>query len=54
VHIVPIELKNVSCFTSYACVDCALHIRFLDDGDRLHGSTLPYIILVVDVLPLYD
>jgi hypothetical protein len=22
----------------------------LDDGDRLHGSTLPYIILVVDVL----
>jgi hypothetical protein len=24
----------------------------LDNGDRLHGSTLPYIILVVDVLLL--
>jgi hypothetical protein len=34
----------------YACFDCALHVGFLDDGDRLHGSTLPYIILVVDVL----
>jgi hypothetical protein len=34
----------------YACVDCALHVGFLDDGDRLHGSTLLYIILVVDVL----
>jgi hypothetical protein len=54
VHIVSIEMNNVSCFTSYACVDYALRIRFLDDGDRLHCSTLPYTILVVDVLPLYD
>jgi hypothetical protein len=54
VHIVPIGMNNVFCFTSYACVDCALCIGFLDDGDRLHGSTLSYTILVVDVLPLYD
>jgi hypothetical protein len=53
-HIVPIEMNNVSCFTSYACVDYALHIGFLDYGDRLNGSTLPYIILIIDVLPLYD
>jgi hypothetical protein len=32
---------------------CALRVGFLD-GDRLHGSTLPYIMLVVDVLPFYD
>jgi hypothetical protein len=34
----------------YASVDCALRVGFLDDGDRLHGSTLLYIILFVDVL----
>jgi hypothetical protein len=33
----------------YACVDCALCIGFLDDGDRLHGSALSYVILVVEV-----
>jgi hypothetical protein len=27
----------------YACVDCALRIGFLDDGDRLHG--VPFRIL---------
>jgi hypothetical protein len=38
----------------YACVDCALHIGFLDDSNRLHGSTLPYISLVVDVFIFID
>jgi hypothetical protein len=42
----------VSCFTSYACVDCALRIVLLDYGDRLHGSTIPYTILDVVVLLL--
>jgi hypothetical protein len=52
VHIVPIEITIMPCFTSYACVDCALRIGFLDDGDKLHGSTLPYTILDVVVLLL--
>jgi hypothetical protein len=35
----------------YACIDRALRIGTLDDGDRLHGSTLSYTILdVVDLL----
>jgi hypothetical protein len=38
----------------YACVDCALHIGFLDDGNMLHGSTLPYITLVGDVFIFID
>jgi hypothetical protein len=38
----------------YACVDCELRIGFLDDSDRLHGSTLLFVIIVVDVLLLYD
>jgi hypothetical protein len=42
-------MTNVSFFTSYACVVCALCIGFLDDGDGLHGSTFPYVILVVEV-----
>jgi hypothetical protein len=33
---------------------CVLHIELLDDGHRLHSSTLPYVILVVDVLPFYN
>jgi hypothetical protein len=33
---------------------CVLLVGFLNDGDRLHGSTLLYIILVVAVLSLYD
>jgi hypothetical protein len=33
---------------------CALHVGFLDDGNRLHGSTLPYITLVVDVFIFID
>jgi hypothetical protein len=33
---------------------CALRIGFLNDGDRLHGSTLPYIIIVVDVFIFID
>jgi hypothetical protein len=38
----------------YACVDSALHIGFLDNANRLHGSTLPYITLVVDVFIFID
>jgi hypothetical protein len=33
------------------CVSC---IWFLDDGDMLHGSTLPYITFVVDVFIFID
>jgi hypothetical protein len=52
VHIVAIEMTNMSCFTSYSCVDCALRIWLLDDGDRLHGSSFAYTILDVVVLLL--
>jgi hypothetical protein len=45
VHIVPTEMTNVSCFTSYACVDHALHVGSCD-CDRLHVSTLPYVSLL--------
>jgi hypothetical protein len=50
-HIIHIECNIESCFTIY----CALHVGFLDDiviGCTV--VTLPYIILVVDVLLLYD
>jgi hypothetical protein len=30
-------------FYSMHVIYCALRIGFLDDDDRLHGSTLPYI-----------
>jgi hypothetical protein len=33
---------------------CALRMGILGDGDRLHGSTLPYITLVVDVFIFID
>jgi hypothetical protein len=34
---------------------CALRVGFFNDGDRLHGSSLPYTILdVVVVLLLLD
>jgi hypothetical protein len=49
-HIVPMHVMY-----------CVLHIGFLDDSDRLHGSTLPYITLSymyyclrLDVLCLVD
>jgi hypothetical protein len=32
----------------------ALCVGFLDDGDKLHGGTLPYTVLDVVVLLLYD
>jgi hypothetical protein len=38
----------------YACVVSAYRIGFLDDGGRLHGSTLPYVILVVGVFMFID
>jgi hypothetical protein len=37
-----------------ACVDCVLWIGFLDDGHRLHGSTLSYVIFVVEVFMFID
>jgi hypothetical protein len=44
-----------SCSLYYLACDVLYTMcRVLYDGDRLHGSTLPYIILVVDVLLLYD
>jgi hypothetical protein len=52
VHIVPIEC-TLSLALYYLACD-VLCIGFLDDGARLYGSTLPYNILVVDVLFLYD
>jgi hypothetical protein len=39
---------------NYTCVDCALRIGFLDDGNRLHGGTLPYITLAIDVFVFSD
>jgi hypothetical protein len=33
---------------------CALRVGYCIDGYMLHGSTLPYTILVVEVLPFYD
>jgi hypothetical protein len=53
-HIVPIELNTESCLYYLACDVLYTMCRVLYDGDRLHDSTLPYIILVVDVLLLYD
>jgi hypothetical protein len=38
----------------YACVDRALCVGFLDDCYRLHGSTLPYVILVIEVFMFID
>jgi hypothetical protein len=55
VHIVPIELNIESCLYYLAydllCTTCR---ALYDDDDRLHGSTLLYNILVVDIVPLYD
>jgi hypothetical protein len=47
VHIAPIELTCVVLlyFITYDVL-CITYRVFLDDGDRLHGSTLPYDILV--------
>jgi hypothetical protein len=38
----------------YVGVDCPLCIGFLDDGNRLHDSTLLYINLVVYVFIFID
>jgi hypothetical protein len=53
-HIVPINVTSSLALFIYARVDCALRIGFLDDGNRLHSSTLPYITLVVDVFTFID
>jgi hypothetical protein len=46
VHIAPIEL---TCFVLHYFITCDVlcitYMVFLDDGDRLHGSTLLYTIL---------
>jgi hypothetical protein len=54
VHIVPINVTSSLALFIYACVDCALRIGFLDYGNRLHGSTLLYITLVIDVFIFID
>jgi hypothetical protein len=47
------KLNDMSCFTSNACdVLCNMFRVLFDDGNRLHGSTLPYTILDVVVLLL--
>jgi hypothetical protein len=47
------RLNIVSYFTLIACdVLCSMCRVLFDDGDRLHGSTLPYAILDIDVLLL--
>jgi hypothetical protein len=53
VHIVHMEMTNVSCFTSYACVDCALRVGSCH-CDRLHGTTRLYVILVIEVVMFID
>jgi hypothetical protein len=47
------RLNNESCLTLIACdVLCITCRVLLDDGNRLHGSTLPYTILDIVVLLL--
>jgi hypothetical protein len=50
----PYRRINMTCFAyiQLHVIYCALRIGFLNDSDRLHGSTLPYTILDVDVLLL--
>jgi hypothetical protein len=43
-------LTHVLLYFSIHVMYRALHIGFLNDGDRLHGNTLPYTIIDVDVL----
>jgi hypothetical protein len=47
VHIAPIELTWLVLLCFIVCdVLCIIYRVFLDDGDRLHSSTVPYTILV--------
>jgi hypothetical protein len=47
VHIAHVDLTRVALFYFIACdVLCITCRVLLIDDDRLHGSTLPYIILV--------
>jgi hypothetical protein len=49
VHVAPIDLTNVALFyfILFACDVLRITCRvLLIDGDRLHGSTLLYIILL--------
>jgi hypothetical protein len=49
-HIVPInDIMSLVYFSIYVMY-YVLCVGVLDDGDRLHGSTLLYTILVIDVL----
>jgi hypothetical protein len=46
-------MVNMSCLLIFACdVLCTMCRVLFDDVDRLHGSTLSYTILNVDVLLL--
>jgi hypothetical protein len=49
VHILHIELNIESCLYYLACDVLCTTCRVLYDGDRLDGSSLPYVILVVEV-----
>jgi hypothetical protein len=53
-HIVPIECILSLALYYLACDILCTTCRALYDGDRLHGSTLSSIILVVDVLSIYN
>jgi hypothetical protein len=47
VHIAPIALTGlVFCYIITCAVLCIVYRVFLDVGDRLHGSTISYTILV--------
>jgi hypothetical protein len=54
VHIVPIECILSLALYYLACDVLCTTCRILFVGDRLHGSTLLYTILVIDVLHLYN
>jgi hypothetical protein len=47
VHIAPINLTWLILLYFIACdVLCITYSVFLDNGDRMHGSIFPYILLV--------
>jgi hypothetical protein len=50
VHIVPIEMSYYSMHVMY----CGLRVGFLYDGDMLHGGTLSYVIIAIEVFMCID
>jgi hypothetical protein len=48
------RMINMTCFT-YLCMCClCIMCMALYDGDRMYGSTLPYVIHVVEVFMFID